>query len=61
MANVSSVARTMRIVLGAAQLTAPIMTRLARMFEGLGGWKFTLSALGAVPLDMAAFRERLNR
>ena len=56
MANVGSLDRTLRFVLGAALLAAPFVPPAAGLFAAWGLWKFAVAAVGIVMLATAAFR-----
>ncbi len=56
MANVGSLDRGLRFVLGAALLAAPFIPQLAEFFAGWGDWKYAVAAAGAVMLGTAIFR-----
>lgn len=56
MANVGSLDRTLRFVLGAALLAAPFVPPFASFFAAWGVWKFAVAAVGIVMLATAAFR-----
>ena len=54
MANVGSLDRTLRFILGAALVVAPFL--LAEAFAPLGAWRFAVVAWGAAMLASAVFR-----
>lgn len=54
MANIGSLDRAARLVLGAALLVAPFA--LPEFFAPLGQWRFAVAAVGAVLLGTAVFR-----
>jgi hypothetical protein len=54
MANVGSLDRAVRFVLGAVLVGAPLL--LPAMFAPLGAWRFALVAWGVVMLGTAVFR-----
>lgn len=54
MANVGSLDRSLRFVLGALLVAAPFL--LAEAFAPLGAWRFAVVAWGVVMLGTAAFR-----
>jgi hypothetical protein len=54
MANVGSLDRTLRFILGAVLVAAPFL--LAETFAPLGAWRFAVVAWGVVMLGTAAFR-----
>ena len=54
MANVGSLDRTLRFLLGAALVAGPFL--LPALFAPLGAWRFALVAWGVVMLGTAAFR-----
>lgn len=56
MANVGSLDRTLRFILGAILLAAPFLPPLAGVFAGIGAWKFAVAAVGVVLLGTALFR-----
>lgn len=56
MANVGSLDRTLRFIVGAVLLVAPFLPPLAGIFAGLGTWKFAVAAIGVVMLGTAVFR-----
>ncbi|MCU0886462.1 MAG: DUF2892 domain-containing protein [Rubritepida sp.] len=54
MANVGSLDRSLRFVLGAVLVAAPFL--LAETFAPLGAWRFAVVAWGALMLGTAVFR-----
>lgn len=54
MANIGSLDRAVRFLLGAALLAAPFL--LPATFAPLGPWRYAVAAIGAVLLGTAAFR-----
>lgn len=56
MANVGSLDRTLRFIVGAIFLAAPFLPPLAGFFAAWGAWKFAVAAVGIVMLGTAAFR-----
>ena len=56
MANVGSLDRALRFIVGAVLLVAPLLPPLAGIFAGLGAWKFAVAAVGVVMLGTAVFR-----
>ncbi len=56
MANVGSLDRTFRFIVGAILLAAPFLPPLAGFFAAWGAWKFAVAAVGIVMLGTAAFR-----
>lgn len=54
MANVGSLDRILRFVLGAVLIGAPFL--LAETFAPLGAWRFAIVGWGVVMLGTAAFR-----
>lgn len=56
MANVGSLDRTLRFILGAILLAAPFLPPLAGVFAGWGAWKFAVAAVGVVLIATAGFR-----
>ncbi len=56
MANVGTLDRGLRFVLGLILVAAPFLPFLAGFFAGWGAWKFALVAVGAVMLLTALFR-----
>ena len=56
MANVGSLDRTFRFIVGAILLAAPFLPPLAGFFAAWGAWKFAVAAVGVVMLGTAAFR-----
>lgn len=54
MANIGSLDRTLRVLLGAVLALAPFL--LAGSFAPLGAWRFAVVAVGLVLLATAAFR-----
>jgi len=56
MANVGSIDRTLRFLLGVALLVAPFLLPLAGYLAELGAWRFVIAAAGVVMLATAIFR-----
>ena len=56
MANVGSLDRTLRFVLGAILLASPFLPPFAAFFAAWGAWKFAVAAVGVVMLGTALFR-----
>ena len=56
MANVGSLDRTLRVIVGAVLLVAPFLPPFVGFFAALGVWKFVLAAVGVVMVGTAAFR-----
>ncbi|MDB5651282.1 MAG: hypothetical protein JWL62_2802 [Hyphomicrobiales bacterium] len=56
MANMGTIDRTLRIVLGAVLIIAPFVSFAADVFVGWGGWKYAVSSAGLVMIVTAAFR-----
>lgn len=56
MANVGSLDRMLRFILGAALVAAAFLPPLAGWVAPMGAWKYALTAWGAVMLLTAAFR-----
>ncbi len=56
MANVGSLDRTLRFILGAVLLAAPFLPPLAGFFAAWGVWKFAVAAVGVVMIGTALFR-----
>ena len=56
MANVGSLDRTLRFIVGAVLLAAPFLPPLAGLFAAWGAWKFAVAAVGVVMLGTAVFR-----
>ena len=56
MANVGSLDRTLRFILGAVLLAAPFLPPFAAFFAVWGAWKFALAGVGVVMLGTAVFR-----
>lgn len=56
MANVGSLDRTLRFILGAVLLVVPFLSPFAGFFAAWGAWKFVLAAVGVVMLGTAVFR-----
>jgi hypothetical protein len=54
MANVGSLDRTLRFILGAVLVAAPFL--LAETFAPLGAWRFAVVGWGVVMLGTALFR-----
>ena len=54
MANVGSLDRTLRFLLGAVLVAAPLL--FAESFAALGVWRYALVGWGVVMLGTAAFR-----
>ena len=56
MANVGSIDRSLRFILGIVFLASPFLPPFAGFFAAWGVWKFALSAAGVGMLATAAFR-----
>jgi hypothetical protein len=56
MANIGSIDRTIRLILGAVLLIAPFLPQTADVFANWGMWKYAVSAAGVVMIGTAAFR-----
>lgn len=56
MANVGSLDRTLRFVVGAVLLVSPFLPPMAGFFAAWGAWKFAVAAVGVVLLGTAVFR-----
>lgn len=56
MANVGSLDRTLRFILGAVLLIAPFLPPFAAFFAAWGLWKFAVVAVGVVMLGTALTR-----
>ena len=56
MANVGSIDRTLRFLLGVVLLVAPLLPPLAGHVAELGAWRFVIAAAGVVLLATAIFR-----
>ena len=56
MANVGSLDRTLRIILGVVLLISPFVPPLAGFFAAWGFWKFAVAAVGVVLIGTAVFR-----
>ncbi|MBX9752504.1 MAG: DUF2892 domain-containing protein [Roseococcus sp.] len=54
MANIGSLDRTLRFLLGAILAVAPFL--FPESFAALGAWRFAVVAVGAVLLGTAVFR-----
>lgn len=53
MANVGTIDRTIRFILGAILIALPFLTNV---FAGWGSWQYAVSLIGAVLVLTAAFR-----
>jgi hypothetical protein len=56
MANVGSLDRTLRFLVGAVLLASPFVPPLAGFFAAWGAWKFAVAAAGVVMLGTAVVR-----
>lgn len=56
MANVGSLDRMLRFILGAVLLVSPFLPPFAAFFAAWGAWKFAMAAVGVVILGTAVFR-----
>ncbi|MGE4218039.1 MAG: DUF2892 domain-containing protein [Alphaproteobacteria bacterium] len=56
MANVGSIDRAVRFVLGVALLAAPFVPPVAAALAGWGNWIYLLAVAGIVMIGTAAFR-----
>ena len=56
MANVGSLDRTVRLIVGALLLAAPFLPAFAGLFAGWGPWKFAVAAVGVMMLGFAMRR-----
>ena len=56
MANVGSLDRMLRFILGAVLLVSPFLPSFAAFFAAWGAWKFAMAAVGVVILGTAVFR-----
>jgi len=56
MANIGSVDRIIRFVLGVILLVAPFVPQTAGFFEGFGAWVYVVAAVGVVLIVTAALR-----
>ena len=56
MANVGSLDRTLRFIVGAILLASPFLPPFAGFFAAWGAWKFAVAAVGVVMLGTAVFR-----
>ena len=56
MANVGSIDRAVRVVLGVLLVAAPFVPPVAEAVAGWGNWRYLLVAAGVVMLGTAAFR-----
>ncbi len=56
MANVGSVDRMLRFVLGAVLLASPFVSPFAAFFAAWGAWKFAVAVVGLILLGTALFR-----
>lgn len=56
MANIGSIDRTIRLILGAVLVIAPFLPQAADVFAGFGMWKYASSIAGLVMIGTAAFR-----
>jgi hypothetical protein len=56
MANVGTIDRSLRFILGIVLLAAPFLPPFAGLFAAWGLWKFAVAAAGIVMLGTAAFR-----
>lgn len=56
MANVGSLDRTLRFIVGAVLLGCLIMPPFAGFFATWGAWKFAMAVIGVVMLGTAIFR-----
>ncbi len=56
MANVGSLDRTLRFILGLLLVIAPFTPWTAGLFAGWGSWAYALPAIGLVMLATAIFR-----
>jgi hypothetical protein len=56
MANVGTLDRTLRFIIGGVLLVSPFLPPVASIFAGWGAWKFLVAAVGLVLLGTAALR-----
>lgn len=56
MANVGSLDRTLRFIVGAVLLASPFLPPFAGFFVAWGAWKFAVAAVGLVMLGTGIFR-----
>ncbi|MDB5594105.1 MAG: hypothetical protein JWM36_1066 [Hyphomicrobiales bacterium] len=56
MANIGSIDRTIRLLLGAVLVIAPFLPQTVDVFGNWGLWKYAVSAAGLVMIGTAAFR-----
>jgi len=56
MANIGSIDRGARLILGAVLLVAVFVPQLSGLFSGWGQWKYAVTAVGFVLLATAIFR-----
>jgi hypothetical protein len=56
MANVGSLDRRIRFIIGAILLVSPFLPPVAAFFAAWGAWKFAVVAVGVVMLATALFR-----
>lgn len=56
MANVGSLDRMLRFIVGAVLLASPFLPPFAAVFAAWGAWKFVVAAVGVVMLGTAVFR-----